>query len=350
MTKNGEKRTTIKDVARAAGTSVATVSRVLSNADYPVSAQLREKVRTAAEELGFVPNELAKSMKSGNFDDVAVVIPNMTNQFYLQALVSISKIANQKHYNLILCNTNMSVDEEHRCLAEMFKRRVKGIIVSSLDRSPETIKRYIDQGMHFVLLDQHFEGVTCPSIKFDSRAGAKIATEHLIDNGHNRIAFVSAPITRWSREELLKGYKEALDARGLPFDDSLLFVPEPDFQMEDGNYELGLGRLLAGEFLKKRRGVTAVLCNNDMVAISFIQALEAHGIAVPEDVSVMGFDNIPLAEYIQPGLSTISYPSEETGSLAMMMLHNNIRHKQEFTNLDISLVPRIVSRETVKKL
>lgn len=344
-----QKRITIKDVAYAAGTSIATASRVISNANYPVSAKLRQKVLRAVNELRFVPHENTYLQKRES-NDIGVVIPNITNQFYLQALVEITKIAGQKGYSIILCNTNRSIDEEGRFLDELFERHVKGIIISPMDGSAQRIKNYVESGMNFVLLDQHFEDLTCPSIKFDCRLGAKMATEYLIENGHREIAFISAPITRWSRQELLKGYRSALTNHSIVPNEDWLFVSQVEYEMKDGNYELEVGKELAQKFVSRKLKVTAVLCNNDMVAISFIQALKDYHLSVPEDVSVIGFDNIPLAGYISPSLTTVSYPSSETGRLAMTLLHNNIESMKEFSNLDMSLVPKIISRGTVKRL
>ncbi|MEG0778402.1 MAG: LacI family DNA-binding transcriptional regulator [Oscillospiraceae bacterium] len=342
-----DKRITIKDVASKAGVSVATVSRVMNDADYSISQALRQRVKLAVEELGYVPNELARSLK-GNFSrDVGVVLPNITNQFYLQALVGISRVSAQKHYNIILCNTAGSVEEERRCLQELYKKQVKGIIISSIGNESSHIKNLIDLGMHFVLLDQHFDDIDCPSIMFDCKTGAKMAVEHLVSAGHKRIALASMPLTRWSRIQVFEGYRDTMKAFGLGFDERAVFVPEKTLGSESENYELEAGRILGESFLERQDDYTAVLCNNDMVAISFIQTLMKGGVAVPDDVSVMGFDNIPLAEYMLPQLTTVSYPSAETGGLAMTMLHNNIQHNQEFLNLDMSLVPRIIQRESV---
>ena len=340
-------RVTIKDVATRAGVSVATVSRVMNDSEYSISPSLRQKVKTAIEELGYVPNEVARSLKNNGGRDVGVVLPNITNQFYLQALVGISRVSAQKHYNIILCNTVGNVEEERRCLQELYKRQVKGIIISSVGNESSHIKSLIDAGMHFVLLDQHFDDLICPSIMFDCKIGAKMAVEHLAAAGHKRIALASMPITRWSRQQVYEGYKEAMNSLGLGFEEQAVFVPDKTLGSESENYELEAGRILGESFLKRGKDYTAVLCNNDMVAISFIHALMEGGISVPKEVSVMGFDNIPMAEYMVPQLTTVSYPSAETGGLAMTMLHNNIQHNQEFMNLDMSLVPRIVQRASV---
>ncbi|HZX47407.1 MAG TPA: LacI family DNA-binding transcriptional regulator [Clostridia bacterium] len=344
------KRSTITDVARLAGTSVTTVSRVLNNSKYPVSPQLRQRVKDAAAALDYVPNAMARSLRGSTIRDIGIVIPNITNPFYLQTILGINSVAYVNGYSLLLCNTMRQVDKEREYLRKLFERQVQGVILSSVDEDADIVREYIRKGMKFVLLDQRMENINCSCINFDSRKGARMAVKYLIDQGHRRIALATTPLTRWTRNEVYKGYRESLISSGLSYGDELLYVSGPEREDEGNDYELGSGKALAKKFIQNRKDATAVLCINDMVAFGFINALAMEGIRVPDDVSVIGFDDIPFAEAFLPPLTTIRYPSDETGRLAAMMLLDNIRNGGERLALDMSLVPRLIVRGTVKRI
>lgn len=204
--------------------------------------------------------------------------------------------------------------------------------------------------MFFVLLDQYIENLNCAGISFDSRKGANMAVKHLVSQGHKKIALATTPITKWTRKEVFKGYKEALGNSGIAYSEDLLYVSSRELDTNDNDYELASGRALAKQFVENGHGATAVLCINDMVAFGFIQALHQHGIRVPDDVSVVGFDDIPFAETFIPPLTTIRYPSDETGRLAAMMLFSGLESGGESLTLGMNLAPRLIIRDTVKDL
>jgi LacI family transcriptional regulator len=344
------KRSTITDVARLAGTSVTTVSRVLNNSKYPVSPQLRQRVKDAAAALDYVPNAMARSLRGSTICDIGIVIPNITNPFYLQTILGINSVAYVNGYSLLLCNTMRQVDKEREYLRKLFERQVQGVILSSVDEDADIVREYIRKGMKFVLLDQRMENIDCSCINFDSRKGARMAVKYLIDQGHRRIALATTPLTRWTRNEVHKGYRESLVSAGLDYGDELLYISGPEREDEGNDYELGAGKALAKKFIQNRKDATAVLCINDMVAFGFINALAMEGIRVPDDVSVIGFDDIPFAEAFLPPLTTIRYPSHETGRLAAMMLLDNIQNGSERMPLDMNLVPRLIIRDTVRRI
>lgn len=344
------KRATIADVARLAGTSITTVSRVLNDVKYPVSAELRQRVRDAAAAVDYVPNAMARSLKGNTINDIGVVIPNISNPFYLQTILGINSIAFVNGYNLLLCNTMRDVEKEREYLQQLFERQVRGVILSSVDDDAGVVRKYMKRGMRFVLLDQLIDDIDCSCINFDSRKGARMAVKYLADQGHRRIALVTTPLTRWTRNEVYKGYRDSLESSGLSYSDDLLYVSGPELEDEISDYEIGSGRALAKKFVENPNGVTAALCINDMVAFGFINELSRHGIRVPDHLSVVGFDDIPFAETFLPPLTTVRYPSHETGRLAAMMLLDNIQHGSERLPLDMSLVPRLIIRDTVRRI
>lgn len=342
------KNATIRDVAKLAGTSLATVSRVLNDLDYPVKAELRERVCWAAAQLDYVPNNVARSLRSESGRDIGLVIPNISNPFYLQAMVGVNDVLIKNTYCTLLCNTMRSVEQEWMYLRQLYERRVRGVILSSVDESGDTVKEYTRKGMQLVLLDQKLADSDCTSINFDSRMGARMATEHLISLGHKKIAFATMPMTLWTRSEIYKGYQDALLAAGLPCREELIYCVQLEGHESEGDsIELEAGMQMAQRFLADGCPATAILCINDMLAMGTIKTLMKNGLRVPEDISVFGFDDIPFASAFQPSLTTVHCPAVETGWLAATMLLNAINGGSEEMNVSMNLSPSLVLRDTV---
>ena len=342
-----EKQATIRDVARLAGVSLATVSRVLSDGDYPVSAELKQRVRAAVAQLGYVPNTVARSLRQDVSRDIGLVIPNISNPFYQQTMLGINDALYKKNYSLILCNTMRNAQQERVYLRQLFERKVRGIILSSVDENADIVEEYGKKGMKFVLLDQKITGMESTGINFDSRAGARMATEHLISLGHSRIAFATMPMTRWTRTEMHMGYRDALVLAGLGYDSRLVYERMPEKLAAYADFELEAGKMIAESFLADGCPATANVCINDMLAIGLIKTLQSKGIQVPEDVSVFGFDDIPFASTFEPSLSTVHYPAIETGRLAAMMLMDTLESGSGEMPVSMQLAPSLVIREPV---
>lgn len=340
------KQATIRDVAKLAKVSLATVSRVLNDADYPVSPELKQRVKDAVEQLGYVPNAMARSLRGEGCRDIGLVIPNVSNPFYLQALLGINEALSKRDYSLILCNTVRSAARERDYLRQLFERQTRGVILSSVDENAELLKEYAKKGMKFVLLDQMVAGIESTGISFDSRAGARMVVEYLVSLGHQRIAFATLSMTRWTRTETHMGYRDALVIGGLNYDVSLIYEQMPETVPLYGDVELEAGRCIAERFLADGCPATAIVCVNDMLAIGLIKALRKHGIRVPEDVSVTGFDDIPLASTFEPSLTTVHYPAMEAGQLAAMMLLDELENNNSHMQVAMQLPPSLVIRDT----
>lgn len=349
MGRENNKRVTIHDVARAAETSATTVSRVLSETGYPVREELRSRILKAVRELNYKPNVIAQSLKSNKSRDIGVIMPTITNPFYSNAVLGMEEEANRNNYNLLLCNTLRDPEREARYLQMLYEKQVKGIILSSVGENHKIIEEINNSGVSFVLLDQRIPNDNCSFVGFDVHAGAKMGVKHLIDCGHRRIAFVTTPITRWSRRMALQGYKDALQSAQIAFSENYVLVSRNEEEGEEEGYEVRAGRSLATDFIKRRLDATAVLTVNDMVAFGFIQELNRHGKKVPEDISVMGFDDIPFASLFSPALTTICHPSYETGKLAAKVLFEKLNDARGFV-LNVKLEPRLVVRDSVRRL
>jgi LacI family transcriptional regulator len=202
--------------------------------------------------------------------------------------------------------------------------------------------------MNFVLLDQKLPNDKCSHIGFDVLAGALMGTKYLIECGHKRIAFASTPLNRWTRQKAYQGYTQAMERANLEIDEKYLLISEDEIENEEEGYEVNAGRLMGKKFIKIKSDATAVMTVNDMMAFGFIQELNRNGIRVPDDVSVMGFDDIPFASLFSPALTTICYPSFETGKLAAKVLFEKMNEETDF-NLNVRLEPKLVIRDSVKQ-
>ena len=340
------KQATIRDVAKLAGVSLATVSRVLNDSSYPVSPELKQKVRQAAEQLEYIPNG-SRGLSYGQQKDIALILPNITNQFYMQTMLGVGDVLVKQGYHLILCNTVRSAKQERLYLKQLYDKGVKGVILSSVDENPEVIDEFSRKGMKFVLLDQKISKLECSGISFDSREGARIATQHLLDRGHKAIAFASLPMSRWTRMEMFKGYQSALRAAGISVSRKLVYERRPEEVPNYSNLDLEAGCMIAKEFLRAGCPATAIVCINDMLAIGIIRTLMQSGVRVPEDVSVVGFDDIPFASIFMPALTTVHCSAVEMGRLASLMLLDSFENEMQEAPVSMRLAPTLVVRDSV---
>lgn len=346
-----EKRATIKDVAARSGASIATVSRVLSNADYPVSSELRTRVEEAARELAFAYTVAPRQSKNQDARTLALVIPNMSNPFYMETIHGISSVCYEKKYQLVLCNSQWDEARETFFLQDLYNRRISGVIISSISDSPSSLASYAERGMAIIQLDQRFDGDASFSINYDSRLGARLAVRHLIEKGHKQIAFASTPLTRWTRKEIYKGYTEQLKKAEIMPDEKLTFISDSEDPGNWDNYEVHAGEEIARRIMESSSKPTAVFCVNDMVAFGVMSGFSALGVSVPEDISVIGFDDIPLARMFIPALTTVHCPAYETGRLSAIMLIDKIESGAlSATPLNMHLQPSLVERGSVKSV
>lgn len=340
-------KVTIYDVAKMANVSPATASRVLSGSNYPIKEELKKRVIAAAKKLNYSPNVLARSLKSNISHDIGVVVPTISNPFYSSVILGIENEADKRGYNLLLCNTFRNVEKEKRYLQSLYEKQVKGVIISTL--GAKNIEEYIEKGLEFVLLDQRIDNLECSIISFDCFKGAYMAVEYLIRNGHRKIAFVSSPLTKWTRNETFKGYAAALEDNGIGVKEEYFLIGSDEEETDEEGFEFKNGKRMADEFMRRKLDATAVLAVNDMTAFGFIQQMYLHGKKVPDDISVIGFDDISFAKMFSPPLTTIQYPAYEVGRLAAMLLLDKLAGNNS-SSMSVNLHPKLIVRDSVKPL
>ena len=304
-------RVSIKDIAKAAGVSHSTVSRALSDSPL-VSDETKARIRRLAEEMGYSPNSLARSLVTRQTHTVGVVVTTIADPFIAEVVHGIEATAQDHGYTVILCNSGAVPEREIAAVETLRSKRVDGVIVTSSRIGALYLDHLERIGVPIVLINNHNEdsGRYTFTVTVDNRHGGYLATEHLIQLGHRRIAYVTAPADHSSDADRMYGYRQALVAGGIEPDPTLI-VP-------------GNGRADGGErALEALRALdappTAVFCYNDMTAIGLIAAARRAGLSVPQDMAVVGFDDIPFATYCYPSLTTIAQPKIEMGQLAMRM-------------------------------
>lgn len=299
---------TIRDVARRAGVSPSTASRVLTQSSHPVSERGRRRVLAAARRLAYIPNMLARSLLKQETAAIGVLIPDVSNPYYAAILRGVEDAVVPSGQTVILCNTDRDPVKQRLYLRALMERRVDGIIVAggSFGR-PET--ELTGDALPVVMIGRH--RAQFPSVRIDNVAAAMMATEHLLGLGHRRIAHLAGPSISLTAADRLKGYQRALQAAGVS--------PDPRFVIESGFTPSGTAEAIRTLFQLDPRP-TAVVAANDQVAFAVIRALHDLGLAVPADVSVVGFDDTPMATYTVPSLTTVSVPTYDLGRTAVRLL------------------------------
>ena len=312
------RQTTLRDVAAHCGLSLATVSRVLSDSSYTVSESTRQRVLDSARTLNYMPNELGKSLKTRSTRDIGVILPNITNPYYALLLQGITDEAERFGYHILLCSSHRNPEREAENISTLLGKRVDGILLSSINPDPEAVHRAQAAACPLLAIEQPLS-VPCPLVGFDYRGGAMMAARHLIELGHKRIAFIGAPLDRPSRRMMLEGYRAALTEHSIPLRSEYELLDGVDSERRS-TYEIENGQECARRILRMNPMPTACVCLNDMTAIGAMRAFTAAGVRVPEDISLIGFDNIPFCELTSPALTTVEQHARELGALSVRRL------------------------------
>ena len=314
---------TIRDVARLAGVSVATASKVISEKGI-VSSKLTERVRSAMEALDYRPNEIARSLKVRQTQTIGMVIPDITNAFYTNVIRGVESEARAHGYSLILCDSNDDRALEQANLNTLFARRVDGVLLAP-SKVYDPQDRLIRRRFPLVFYDRIPPGFTGSAVVTDNLGAAHEGTRHLIELGHRRLAIITGGLTFTNGQDRLEGFRKALQQAGLPLYDE--YLQQGDFRLE-GGYSCGL------KLLKLPAPPTAIFCCNNQMTLGLMRALTELDIHCPSDVSILGFDDFDWAANFRPRLTTLAQPSLEMGKQAAQMLLRRIESDKEGNNSD----------------
>ena len=316
----------IKDIAKAAGVSHSTVSRALRDSPL-ISAKTKALIQRLAHEMGYSPDARAQSLARGSSHTVGVVVTTIADPFIAQVVQGIEDAAQKDGYTVILCNSHSDPEREIGAVEILRSKRVDGVIVTSSRVGALYLEHLERIGVPVVLINNHNErsGRYTFSVGVDNRHGGYLAAEHLLKLGHRRIAYISGPADHSDDLDRMAGYRDALEAAGIPLDPALIVA---------GTGRAGGGEQAASVLMGLNEPPTAVFSYNDMTAIGLMRAVSAAGVHVPDDLSVVGFDDIPFASYVRPSLTTVAQMKAEMGQLAMEMALASMAAKDlaEFSN------------------
>ncbi len=327
-------RATITQVAERAGVSIATVSRVLNNVPHQVGAATRRRVLRAIRELEFRPNALARSLHQRRTHTIGLIIPDISNAYYAEIARGIEEALSRHQYTLIACNTDRRVDRISHYLATLCEKQVDGIILGGGGTlNGRHMAAFQGCGVRTVLIGRY--GVDLPAIRVDNVKGAWEAANHLLKLGHRRIAILAGPKSSTTTADRLAGYRQAFAEAGvrIPREWCLYGDLRPEFGRE------ATDRLMAG---KSRP--SAILAINDQMAIGAMRAVHRLGMRVPDEVSVVGFDDIALASFVTPALTTMALPLHQMGVAAGEMILRALAGEAQ--PREVWFKPRLVVRES----
>jgi LacI family transcriptional regulator len=326
----------MRDVAERAGVSVTSVSHVI-NQTRLVSDDLRERVLTAMNELGYQPNALARSLRRKETYTIGVIMTNSADPFFAEVTRGVEDACFEQGYNIILCNSDSDLDKELFYTNELIKKRVDGILfLAAGGKSTQHIRTMQERKTPLVVVDRYIPDLAVDTVLIDNARGGWLATHHLIELGHRRIGCITGPSDLTLSAERVTGYRRALQEAGILVDEGLIVK---------GNFQYETGYQAAQQFLTETKPPTAIFACNDLMAIGVINAAVKQGWQVPDRLSVIGFDDIRMAAYTNPLLTTVAQPKYEMGSIATTMLLERI-HQQEMAPRQKLLDTHLVVRES----
>ena len=332
-------RITMDEIAKLAGVSKATVSRVLNDSECGVGEQTRVRVKKIAEELGYSVEQTEKKKNVSFTRYIALILPDITNPFFADLAKSVENSLRRKGYSLVLANTDFSEDNEAAQIRELMVKRLEGILlVPSGIRAREEHDLPRRYQIPMVLMDRKLEGISdIPGVYSNNEYASVISCEHLIRKGARDIVFISGPLNVSTSIERFEGYKAVLAQHSIPF------RPE---MCRHGSYTVESGYNAVLELERSGVSYSAILAANDLMALGALKAVREFGYRVPEDVQIIGFDNIEFSQYCEPSLSTMQQPTFDMGAKAVELL-TGIIEKRDPVQPE-RLIPKLLMRKTTR--
>ena len=328
----------MRDVAEQAGVSVTTVSHVINNS-RPVNPDTRDRVEQAMQVLGYQPNVLARSLRRGKTHTIGVILPDNANPYFAEVVRGIEDTTFTQGYSVILCNSDNDLDKEHLYTNVLIEKQVDGIIFVAAGLSEENISNLQKRGVPSVLVDRQVGGVQLDSVFADNQAGGFLATNHLVGLGHNSIACITGPRGVRSSSERVAGYRQALDAAGIK--------SNPDWVVE-GDFQYQSGFAAAKQMMQDGKSPSAIFACNDLMAIGAYRFAHENQLRIPRDISIIGFDDIRLAEFTNPPLTTVRQSKDRMGTRAAELLLERIGNGKIEIRQEIVSVQLVVRASTAQ--
>lgn len=328
---------TIYDVAKEANVSIATVSKVL-NKTGRISEKTRRKVNEVIEELNYQPNMMASALMGKQTKTIGLLIPDIANPFFSELARSIEDRGQELGYNLVMCNTDYDIEKENKYLALLKQKSVDGFILASGFESLEKVEELMKEDIPVAIVARDFPMFSVNAVALDDFMGGYQAATYLIELGHENIGVIARDV--WSNRERIRGFKQALEENELEFSTDFEFVR---------NSSMEAGKSIAQKYLKSSNSPSAIFACNDLLAAGTLQAAKENEVSVPQELSVIGFDNTIIARIVEPPLTTISQPIESMGKQVMDLMVSIIQGEKD-EKVRLTLLPSIVERESTGEI
>ncbi len=329
---------TMDDVAKKAGVSKTTVSRIINGNYAHVNEITKEKVMRIVAELNYRPNAVAKSLKSMKTNVIGIVLSNLQNPFWSHVLQGVEDTCRDKGYNLMICNSNdkSSLEQEH--IEGLRLKQVDGIIVNPTMKNKNMFQSLVESDFPIIAINRKIEGVPIDTIVVDNVKGAHLAVEHLISKGAESVAVMVYPFEGISpRIERLTGYRMALKKHGIGVNENLIRVVQE---------EKGRAKEEVKNLLSRKNRPDAIFSTNNMMTLEILEGIKELGLSVPEDIRLVGYDETVWSQHLNPPLTTVSQPSYQMGEIAAWKLIDQLQAKQKKETEIISLKPSLIIRES----
>jgi LacI family transcriptional regulator len=333
----------IKELAARLGISITTVSRVLNGkADtYRISPATSKKVLDAAREFNYRPNRIARGLRLEKTETLGLIIPDIANPFFASIAKTIESETRRQGYSLILCDSLDDIKTEIELLDLLAGRKVDGIILAPVGQSGKHIEEFKKRGISIVIIDRYLNDTSIPFITTDNYSGALDAVEHIISRGHRDIACIRGTRGISVNDDRLRGYKDALNKHNIPVDDNM--VLGDDFGEENGYIQT---RIL----LSREKIPTAIFAFSNLISLGVLRALSEMGLHIPEDISLVSFDDQPYSAFLASPMTTVEQMKEEIARIAVNVLLENIRTGDNNKKINIMLKPKLIIRNSVKTI
>lgn len=333
---------TLKDIANKTGVSISTVSRVLhdNSQKYKISKETQAKVKDAAEKFGYRVNTLARGLRLKKTYEIGVIVPDISNPFFSALIKSLAGELRKKGYNFIVYDSDEDITIERSAVKSFLGKHVDGLIIASVGQDFSHIQKIHEAKTPFVIVDRCFDNLDADSVSVDNEKGALLAVNHLIESGHTRIAFIQGLPGTYVNETRLKGYKSALTSAGIPIDNNL--IVGDDFRSLNGYLETKL-------LLKLSNPPSAIFTAGDLIAIGALEACRENKISIPQDLSLITFDDPVFASYLSPPLSAIEQPITKIAEMSVAMLYRRIKNPNE-EKRKVLLEPKMNIRGSVARI
>jgi LacI family transcriptional regulator len=333
-------KASLRDISERTGVSITTVSRVLNSKGdkFRISKETQEKIFIVAKELNYVPNQTGVNLQSGKTRTIALIVPGLVNPFFANVASQMATEIQGTGYNTLITDSDESIEIEKEELKQMISRNVDGIIIASAGHDGSHINEIDDMGIPIVCIDRYFDKLQVPFVATDNFLGSEMATNHLLKRGHTHIACIQGAMHSTPNKLRINGFKHTMSSFGIQ--DST--ITGSDFTVQNGYTETLL-------LLQNKPFPTAIFTLSNTIALGCMKALKENNVRVPEDVSLITFDNHPYLDYLSTPLTCVAQPFQDICRIAIRLLFSMI-DKEELATKQVLLRPEILVRNSVKRI